>query len=192
MTQARTRRPPSERDHALRYPWVPMPFSVGSMPHTRSADLLEAVVAQFELPTSPRYQPRDGKTYCNIAAWDITRALYAEVPHWCGPDGRPCRPGTPGAIETTANNLARWWFRDIGQVIGWTQVSADDAQAHADAGRPAVASLENQRGHGHIAVLVPSRGEAGVWIAQAGARCFARGRLAEGFGQHSPEFWTHP
>lgn len=175
-----------------RYRWLPQDAVTRSMPHTRSPELLRAVVAQFGLATSDRYRPADGRTWCNIAAWDVTRALYAEVPHWIDNALQPVSPGARGARETTANMLAAIWMPRAGPGRGWEQVGAVAAAAAADVGQPALALWANPSGHGHVAVLVPrADGAVGVQIAQAGAECFEYGTLARGFGARVPDFWVH-
>ena len=56
---------------------VPLTNDVGN----RSAYHYFKVIEQFEVESSPRYEPGK-KTYCNIFAWDVTRAMGAEIPHW--------------------------------------------------------------------------------------------------------------
>lgn len=168
--------------------WLPDDIAARPMPPTvvacepRSPEALEAVVALAGVATTRRYQPRpypgagNGmQTYCNIFVSDVTRWLGCEVPHQVG-----------GVWQDVRGNAD--WLR--GEHDGWRKSTAAAAQAAADAGRPAVVLWDPpQRSHGHIALLVPSHGEGGVWIAQAGASCFSRGRLVHGFGQAAPLEW---
>ena len=162
------------------------------MPHTRSPQLLRDVVQQFDLTTSERYRPGDGKTWCNIWLWDVTRALYCEVPHWVDAGLGATTPGARGSSETTANLLTLVWMPRRGLRAGWCRAGAEEAQRTADAGRPAVALWANPKGPGHVALLVPRADwEEGVQIAQAGAECFEHGAFARGFGGRQVDFWVH-
>lgn len=154
------------------YP-APTPVTCGSL--CRSPEHLRMVLAQFDVVSNPRYQPRAGATFCNIFVWDCTRALAAEIPHWL--NGR----------ELNANELVAWLYRE-GRHFDWWKVDAPEARAAADAGRPVVATWRNPvpTKSGHVAMILP-----GGRIAQAGARCLFDVPLVEGFGQLAVEFWAH-
>lgn len=123
--------------------WDPVPLAVTSCPSCRSPDALDEVIDQFSVETNPRYAPEDvtgdgrDETWCNLFAWDVTRALCAELPHWWR--GR----------ELTANGLYDWLLQ-YGRHFGWGEGRAVEALAAANAGRPAVAAAaggERQQGH---------------------------------------------
>lgn len=166
--------------------YVTAPLTNGS--DNRSAQRLEAVIAQFEIETNPRYQPvqvkqPDGSfklaTFCKTLIWDVTRALGCEVPHWF--KGK----------ETTANDLQSWWGGS-GRVQGWREVFVDEALRAAAAGCPVLPYFHNPEGPGHIGIVVPSLPtDSGVQIAQAGATCFSKGLLERGFGRYPHRFFTH-
>lgn len=152
-------------------------------PERRSANALEAVVAQFVLELGNtdehRYQPRDvdstpgDETFCNFFVNEVTLALRCEVP------------------RLRANDM--WaWLRLSGPKAGWWQVGPELARLLASSGIPTVAAWHNPeyKKPGHIALVVPPVG-AGIWIAQAGARCFSCDQLSAGFGARSPEFFAH-
>lgn len=177
-------------------PWFPVtaPFTSGT--HERSVAILETCIAQFDVEVARRYRPVPadpdngvaGATYCNIYAVDLTAALGAALPRaW-----PVAADGKVSWKERSANDL--WaWLQQQGPRHGWELVTEHVAQRAADEGQVAVAVWRNPgEGSGHIAVLRPSRGEAGVWITQAGARNFARCRLEQGFGGHRPAFFFHP
>jgi len=165
---------------ASQSPWVPVTAPLTSGTALRSPDLLVQVIAQFEVETTPRYAPRNGKTYCNIFVWDVTRALGCEVPHWWL------------STELTANALAGWLAK-VGPIHGWEMAHKKVACAYAKEGKPAIAIWKNPgAGPGHIAVLVPSRFESETEIAQAGKTNFSRGSLTRGFGARSVTFYVHP
>jgi hypothetical protein len=160
--------------------YLPVFAKVTSCPNCRSAEQLAAVVQQFNVATDARYQPQGGTTFCNIFVWDVTRALAAEIPHWWV------------GHEMNANALYDWLSAHGGD-YGWTACSADDASAAAAAGKPAVAVWKNPSGGpGHIAVVIPTPdGLSGVYIAQAGARCFYGEALNHGFGNLVPTYYRN-
>ena len=150
--------------------------------HTRSSELLEAVVAQFRVEVHPRYARRDitgdgnPETFCNAFARDVCDALHAPLP-W----------------GLRANQLVEWLSGPTGRQMEWSGLSEHQARAFADEGCPTVATWFNRNGGpGHIALVVPSRGESGVWIAQAGRTNFARGLLSRGFGSLPVTYFAHP
>lgn len=150
-----------------------------SDPSNRSPARLMAIIAEHHHRGVARYQPRDvsgdGRpdTWCNLFAQDVAEAMGVTLPR-----------------NTRANDLADW-LSSIGRSSGWVEVSETVAQISADRGELAVASTVNPNGPGHIAVLEPSLGEAGTWIAQAGATNFTRGSLRAGFGNLQPRFFAH-
>lgn len=133
-----------------------------SAPGDRSAQLYDAVIDQFHVSSNPRYEPRDGSTFCNTFASDVMLAMGRELP-W----GR-------------ANEIAAWLE---GGGDSWIPVSMYGAQDAANAGQPVLAAWSNPSGPGHLAVVRPGSVSAhGPTIAQAGASNFDRGSAAEGFG----------
>lgn len=159
--------------------WEPVNAPLRSNSSNRSATRYADVINQFAVGRNPRYAPRNGNTYCNIFVWDVTRAMGAELPHWV--NGR----------ELDANSVNRW-LHQSGGANGWRRVDARTAQAYANAGRPSVASWRNPAGIGHIAMVRPGQiTSAGPAAAQAGARNFNNGHIANGFGSRQPEYWVH-
>ena len=61
---------------------VPTTPPVQSDASNRSVAIYNNVINQFAVGVNPRYQPSTNATYCNIFAWDVTRAMNAEIPHW--------------------------------------------------------------------------------------------------------------
>ena len=171
--------------------WIPVDAPVQNQPGNRSRERYDQVLNQFGVGSNPRYRPRGGNTYCNIFAWDATRAMGAEIPHWLDQQGRPSRPGAPGAWELGANEINRW-LKNQGVAAGWRRVSAAEAQAHANSGGPAVASWKNPGGIGHIGMIRPGEiGPGGPALAQAGRNNFNNGSVADGFGRRQPEYYIH-
>jgi LysM repeat protein len=171
--------------------WVPVDAPLQNAPGNRDPNTYAQVLNQFAVGDNPRYARRDGNTYCNIYAWDATRAMGAEIPHWVDRNGRPAAVGASGAHELDANGLNSW-LNNHGGSNGWRKVSASEAQDAANLGQPSVASWRNPGGIGHVAMVRPgevtSRGPA---IAQAGGSNFNSGHVADGFGSRQPEYWIH-
>lgn len=171
-------------------PWLPVTAPLTAGTTRRDARTTEAVVAQFAVGTHPRYQPhRDGEgvsTWCNIFLSDVTRALGCEVPRWWQSGGE--------LVELSANAQCDWLARK-GPSHGWDFLGADvaAANARADLGQVVVATWRNPVGarSGHVALVLPTRGEPGLHVAQAGLRCSSRLPLAEGFGTRLVTFFAH-
>ena len=161
---------------------TPVKAPLKSSQQTRSDVRLAFVVAQFQLENAERFRRRDTdgrpgeETFCNFAAVAITAAMNTPIP------------------QMRANALALWLEgQAIDEVSQWDGVNAHTAQAMADTGQVALAVWVNPSGGpGHIAILVPSLGEPGTWIAQAGMTNFTRGLLVRGFGDKNPTFYGHP
>jgi hypothetical protein len=172
--------------------WMPVDAPATSVAAARSPDALLAVVAQFEVASAARYQPgghgHATETCCNIFAWDVTRALGAEVPHWVDDAGRPVAAGH--GREMSANATVRW-LETHGAAHGWREGTATEAEVAAASGAPVLAVWLNPDGHGHVAVVVPAPEGGGLHIAQAGASCFDSGPLAQGFGDRPVRFFIH-
>lgn len=163
--------------------WLPAPVRVYL---ERRPEALLLAVDQLRVTESPRYRPWQGRTWCNVFSWDATRALGCEIPHWVLTDGTPALPFSPGSRELSAN-LTHEWLHQHGEKHGWRILATYDLAAmRADLGYPAVAIWKHPTGgHGHIALLIP-----GDRIVQAGSKNGTM-TLAAGFGDKTPEFWTH-
>ena len=158
---------------------------VTNLPGSRSPMALNEVLDQFAVETAERFRKRDydgdgkAETFCNIYVSDVTRALFAEIPHqWEGK-----------WMDVRA--MAEWIRRGFGK---WKRSDGWQAQFAADAGFPAIALHDPAaRTHGHIAMLTPSEGAAGVLISQAGVFNYRRATLEKGFGKAArfTEFYTH-
>lgn len=164
------------------------PF-VWSAPGMRTMLGLIATVWAFAVETCPRYLRRDvtgdhvDETWCNFFLVEILAALGVTIP------------------QLRANELVEWFVaQDQEKKLGpgWDEVEAKEAQAHADRGYVVVAGWINpkvdDRGYrspGHVALVVPSLGQLGVWIAQAGWSNFSRARLEHGFGLRPVRFFVY-
>jgi len=150
--------------------WVPTTPAIVSTAGYRNPQLYSAVVNQFRVETTERYQSRDGKTYCNIFVWDVTSAMGAEIPYRTDSvTGQPWPEDKSNAISMSAARMDTW-LETFGSSYGWREVDARTAQWYANEGRPAVTTAGSI---GHVQIVVPSRDgrydeERGVTIAQAG------------------------
>lgn len=152
-----------------------------STPQDRSPARLMAVIAEHHHRGVARYQSRDVtgdgvfETFCNIFAQDVSEAMGAPLPR-----------------RMLANATVAWLDAEsVRDASEWLAVDAFAAQKAADRGELALAGWVNPSGPGHLAVVVPSLGEAGCYVAQAGRRNFTRAPLASGFGTLPVRFWTH-
>ena len=170
--------------------WKPLDAPVRNLPGGRAAEQLRAVVAQFNPAANPRYTPGGpGVTWCNIFAWDVSRALGCEIPHWVGESGQPVAAGKGRELNV---NATLDWLGGAGRAQGWFEVVELTAAERARCGYPTVVLWKNPKGgHGHIAVLLPPRGNE-VRIAQAGRECLFDAPLREGFHGAQPlRFFSH-
>lgn len=144
----------------------------------RSAIRYRAVIDQFDVESNKRYAADpNGATKCNIFAWDVTRAMAAEIPHWRFKD------------ELNANAIFDWLSGE-GTDYGWHWCTDSIARQRALEGFPTVVAWKNPVGVGHIAVVIPSK-EPGVRIAQAGGANFADRSVVAGFGSRIVRYFTH-
>ncbi|KFE72096.1 peptidoglycan-binding protein [Hyalangium minutum] len=169
--------------------WIPANAPLQGSPSNRNAATYADVIDQFAVGNNPRYAPREGNTYCNIFAWDVTKAMGAEIPHWVDGAGNPT--GVGQGRELDANGVNRW-LNTHGPANGWRQVSAEEAQRLANSGHPTVASWNNPGGIGHIAVVRPGEANGnGPAIAQAGARNFNDGHVRDSFGNANVQYFVN-
>lgn len=155
-----------------------------SSPQNRSATRLMAIVAEHLYRGHARYAPRDvtgdGKpeTFCNLFAQDVCEAMGVELPR-----------------NARANELHAWLAgpATCSARSGWERADAHAGMAMAEQGCLALAVWPHPAGgSGHMAILVPSLGEPGVWCAQAGRVNFTRELLQRGFGPIAPSVFVHP
>lgn len=156
-------------------------FSITSMQGERTAEKYDAVVDQFAVEQAERYAPRDltgdgrNETFCNVFAADVCSAMGAPLP------------------RLRANQMVSW-LAGPGSDAGWAEVNSASARLFAAYGHPTLVAWQNPdpQQPGHIAVVRPSTlTSEPLRIAQAGARNFARGTLAAGFGSRPVRFFVH-
>lgn len=168
--------------------WLPAAPDVRSTPATRDPELYKRVILQFMVERNPRYTPRDGNTFCNIFTWDVTLAMYCEIPHWVDDfnTGIPVKVGK--GVELNANNQCTWLAKH-GPRYGWSEADLPTALANAKRGAPTLVTFLHVGGIGHVAMLLPT--EPAPRIAQAGARNFYDEPLTHGFGKYPVIYYVH-
>lgn len=170
-------------DWLAKPPWLPVRAPRQSAPPRRVDDYVETC-RQFDVTSTPRYQPRGKTTWCNVFVWDVTTALGCEIPHWYSVTTlRATRPGQ--GSEMLANDMVVWLRAEVD---GWRKIQRAVALETAAKGEPTVVAWENYAGPGHVAMLLP-----GELIAQAGAANLWLAPIKTGFGEgRSLEFFSHP
>jgi hypothetical protein len=155
---------------------------ISSTPRDRSAARLVLLVAEERVDTNPVYTRRDvtgdgvPETWCNLFVTNVAR-----------------RMGCPLPVGMRANEIVTWLSGADARGAGWEQVPQHVAQRMADEGQLAIPGWFNRNGGpGHVGVVMPSLGEEGVFLAQAGRTNFTRERLERGFGDLQPTFFAHP
>lgn len=172
----------SDADWIRHEQWLPLDAPVRSRPGSRDRDTYFRVAQQFRVTEMPRYKANATQTWCNIYAWDVTRAMGAEIPHWYDPATGNSMPVGKGA-EMRANDMVTYLEQGRG---GWQQVPSEVARSRAAGGYPTVIVWSNPSGPGHIAMLLPDG-----TIAQAGASNLWRSSITAGFGYRPLKFFTH-
>src|SRR5207248_2697143 len=95
--------------------YEPVTALVTSGTKARSAAILNEVVTQFDVVHAARYRGSSGQGgLSNIFAWDVTRALGCEVPHWWL------------GVELNSNALENW-LQGRGVKHGWRACLAAEA-----------------------------------------------------------------
>jgi len=160
----------------------------------RTPEAYNLLIDQFMVETNPRYKPRNGATFCNIYAWDVSVAMGVELPRFVEINeignledatgkaiGRNLGSGyilyqdiaNANATELDANRLATWLDAQ-GANYGWREISAQEAQRRANQGYMTISVVKEPGGIGHVQVVRPTPDGSdydpskGVYISQAG------------------------
>lgn len=166
---------------------LPLQAPITSVPGQRDPRLTNAVLNQFGVEGSKRYT-RDTFTYCNTYAGDVMRAMGAPLP-------TKADMGKVGDRATLAAQPLHTWLTTSSSERGWREVDPSTPEglkelvAHANAGKPAIASST-----GHVAVIRPdqsAQSAADLRIAQAGAQNRNDIPLSTGFGGEKPRYFIH-
>ncbi len=174
-------------------PWVDINAPLQNSPGNRDPDSYSDVLDQFAVESNSRYtknQQGKDETYCNIFVWDATKAMGAEIPHWVDSKGNPVPQGQ--GSELSANGTIGW-LETHGVEQGWKVLTAEEAQAMANQGKPVVASWENPTGIGHVAMVRPGEysSATGPHLAQAGANNYNHTTVSETFRNKEVIYYYH-
>lgn len=113
-------------------------------------------------------------TFCNFFTREVMGALGAKLP-----DGM------------LANEMFDWLLKPDARGAGWEAAGPEVAQACADKGMSVIAVSKNVDGHGHIAPLTLSLGQAGIWVSHVGQNMYLRCRLEYAFGSANVLFYVN-
>ena len=145
------------------------PGRIGSTPDALRQELWDIIeYLAVDKASHLRYQPRDGKTFCNIYAHDYCMLAGTYLPRcwWTGDAIEALARGqtvTP-LLETTiteqrANQLFDW-LRAFGLRFGWRQTGTlTKLQTEANLGAVGliIAKRTDDRSPGHVTMVVPER-----------------------------------
>jgi hypothetical protein len=164
--------PPSLRDYAencaYRLAEPNMPARDINASAEEKARALHGIAIWLKPETSARYQPKDGKTRCNIYAHDFALLAGAYLPRvWWKKTVLNRAPGDPWPqpitgkwIEEYTANALRGWFGSYSAHFGWRRVETpDQLQNHANAGGVSIiiARSRDPDRSGHINLVIPER-----------------------------------
>ncbi len=142
----------------------------------RSKANLAAVLDGLDVEHCAAWLPRNGSTFCNVAAETALEKLGTPVP-WL-----------------LANDEQLWFMSQEAQQLGWERCSAAEAGDSADAGCVSVVTL-HEPGHGHIAVVRGTGEHGNLRIWQAGRQNFNDAPLRSAFTTEQlgrVVFFRHP
>lgn len=181
------------RAHPLNEPGQPRRF--GPTPEANAADLTR-IIEWLAVEQSPRYRPGQGKTFCNIYAYDYCYLANVYLPRvwWKGQAIKTLATG--GAVlpeygvtlsEMNANMIFDWLV-DFGPQFGWVRTfDLTDLQIAANQGWVGIICAQRKELNqpGHICAAVPEiASQAAIWSggkvdsplqSQAGASNFRYG-----------------
>lgn len=122
--------------------WIAVQAPLQSKEGRRSKEIYEMLILQFGVTVNPRYnEDAPGKGRGHIFAWDVSRAMNCEIPHFVG------------AKELTLAQTCDW-VRHEGPMRGWKRVSGEEVFDAANEGRLVIA-LPRETRTKHIAVVTP-------------------------------------
>lgn len=178
---------------------------------------LAAITDWLGVERSPRYQKRQGATYCNVYTYDYCYLGGAYLPRvwWRGPalealaSGRSVVPAYGETVHELNANALYDWLDSYGPRFGWTRLfDLDTLQEAANEGEVCVICAQRRELNrsGHIAVVVaedaahqaardghrvryPLQGQAGLenFGRRAKRSAWWASNTFRAFG-----FWQHP
>ena len=131
-----------------------LPLRVEDLPDfdgEHSGEAYTRIIDHFNVadPFNRRYAATEGMTFCNIFAWDVSRAMNVEIPRWINGE------------KTWTNSIYEWLSDPVqGRFLGWETVEPYSAQEEANKGYPVVVMTVPKNGRlGHMAMVIPGPGE---------------------------------
>ena len=132
------------------------------------------VLDWLDVEGSPRWFPRNSRTYCNVYASDAARVLGMYIPRvwWdrnalkklrAGEKLRAIYPGknTKGTIREMSANSIHDWFVEFGAEFGWSVETATSRDNRADLARQLRATLNEVGSFGVICARRSDRNRSG-------------------------------
>lgn len=167
-------------------------------PSTADPSLIQKIkdaITALNVTQNPKYQPRNGNTYCNIFTMDFCKKMGVPFPEWLDWN-------KDGKVDDYLNaNEAISWLNgsynkggvQTGAQLGWKLVSADEAAKYASEGRVVLAGWTNPVASqpGHLAVVRPESTAGNIQIAQAGGKNFDSGAVTQGFGNRPVTYFVY-
>lgn len=180
-------------------PQPPPPSSGTGSSSNNTADVkkVKDAIAALNVTKNPKYQPKNGNTYCNIFAMDFCKKMGAPFPEWLDWN-------KDGKIDDYLNaNEAISWLDgsynakkgvkvETGAQLGWKIISANEAAQYASEGKVVLAGWTNPVASdpGHLAVVRPESTAGNIQIAQAGGSNFDKGAVTQGFGNRPVTYFV--
>lgn len=136
---------------------------------TSRIESMHAVVSYLQVDKSMRYQKADGKTYCNVYAYDYCCLTGAYLPRvwWYDTALLQLKSGISlsaklgiSVYELKANRLYDWLDK-WGLIFGWQRTyDLDDLQAKVNEGTTGIICGKNRDDtrSGHICCVIPETG----------------------------------
>jgi hypothetical protein len=123
--------------------WIAVQAPLQSREGRRTKEIYEMVIKQFGVTVNPRYgEDAPGKIRGHIFAWDVSRAMNCEIPHFVG------------AKELSLAQTCDW-VRHEGPMRGWKRVGAiNEIIELANSGKMVVALPREMRTK-HVAIIGP-------------------------------------
>jgi outer membrane biosynthesis protein TonB len=124
-------------------------------------------------PNQSKYQPKDitgdgvKETFCNWFVMDVAKQLGHPNAIPSNGQFRPANDWGKGVPKPIAANQMRPYFQKSSD---WKLVTPSEAAKLANDGGLVVGSYQSNRGHGHVAVVVPGSTGSNIRVAQAGSQ----------------------
>lgn len=155
----------SGRAYALNEPTQPKRTATTVAEKVRQ---IHTIISWLEVDLSARYLAGQGKTYCNIYAYDFCYLNNVYLPRvWWSSEalqkikqGQPVLPLYDATIHELNVNSIHDWFSSHGAQFGWRRTfDIDELQSHANQGGVSIicAKRRDINRSGHICAVVPEQ-----------------------------------